>query len=245
MTRGNAHLPNHGIEREARHGTPADPLDAQRGAEELSRNSPAERTRSDEEDEVKHPRHDYEAPVRAGVLRVRRVDFDEGRVDHEGDCHDAGAVDLKGSPPDRVDGQDTDGRAEEGDDGVDGLEQQRGSRRDPDLGEDLRREVLDRAHARHLAAGLNHHDEDRAAQVRPPDEEIYVALGFLGVLFGDLELDQVELGRDVGVFDVAVGVELRKVAQCFVCAIVVAEPAGTFGEELCVKRVSIGRIVAV
>ena len=173
--------------------------------------------------------------MRAGIGRGRRVDLDEGRIDREGDCHDAGAVDLEGSAADGVDGHDADGGAEEGDDGVDGLQQQRRGGWDADLREDLRREVLDRAHARHLATGLDHHDEDGAAQVRPPDEEVDVALGFLGVLFGNLDLDQVELGRDVGVFDVAVGVQLREVEQGLLCAVVVAEPAGAFREELCVR----------
>ena len=99
------------------------------------------------------------------------------------------------------------------------------------MGEDLRGEVLDCGDAGHLAGGLDHHDEDGAAQVGPAFEEVEVGLGFLGVFFGDLNLDKVVLGNDVGVIDVAVSVKFGECLQTFLPFVVIAKPAWGLGKE--------------
>lgn len=87
------------------------------------------------------------------------------------------------------------------------------------------REVLDSAHASHLAARLNRHDEDGATCVRPSAEEVDIGNLFGGVLARDLRLDEGVLGQDVGIFGIAVGVELGQGLEGSVGAVVVGEPS--------------------
>ncbi|KKA20211.1 hypothetical protein T310_5780 [Rasamsonia emersonii CBS 393.64] len=225
-------LADHRVEGERRHGAPGHALNAHRGAEQLCRDRPRQRTAGDEEDEVEHPRHDDKPPVRARVGRRRREDLDERAVHCECHAHDDPAVDLHQPASDRVDDHDADCCPEERDDRVDCGQQQSRARRDPDLGEDLRREVLDGADAGHLAAGLDHHDEDRAAEVGPVAKEIEIGFLLLMVFFSDLGLDEVVFRDDVGIMDVAVRVELRQVRQPFFPPVVVAQPSRALGEDV-------------
>lgn len=139
------HLSDHGVECKAGHGADRDTLQAHGRAEKLGGNRPTQGTAGDEEDEVEEPSDDDESPMGAGVLRCRREDLDDDGVDDEGEGEEQASVNLQRSPADLVDGEDANGGAEEGDDGVDGLEQEREGRGDTDLGENLRREVLNRA----------------------------------------------------------------------------------------------------
>lgn len=230
--RDGRHLADHRVEGEGGHGAPGHALGAQRGAKQLRRDRPRQRSAGHEEDEVEHPRHDDEPPVRARVGRRRREDLDERAVHRERHAHDDPAVDLHRPASDHVDDQDTHRRAEEGDDRVDGGQQQRRARRDPDLREDLRREVLDGADAGHLAASLDHHDEDRAAEVGPVAEEVQIGILLLLVFFGDLVLDEVVFRDDIGIMDVTVRVQLRQVRQPLFPPVVVAQPSRAFGEDV-------------
>ena len=169
---------------------------------------------------------------RARRRRGRGKAGDDDGIDNVRDRHDGGAPDLERTPAEPVHHHDAHARAREGEDGVHAAEQQRRRRRDPDLLEDLRREVLDGGDARHLAGSLDHGGEDGAPELGPGADQVEVGLVLGGVFFGDLGADQRVFGDDVGVVDVAVGVELGEVVQALVGHVVVAEPAGGFGEEV-------------
>lgn len=163
--------------------------------------------------------------MRPCVLRIGREHLDDGCVDNERHTEHETPVYLQRPSANGVDGQDTNRRPRKRDDGVDGLEQQRHARRDANLREDLWTKVLNGADAGHLTAGLDRHDENRAADVGPAAEEVEIGDFPLGVLLGDLRLDEIVLGEDVWIARVAVGVQLSESLEPFVSAVVVTEPS--------------------
>ena len=227
-------LPDHGVEGERGHGADTDSLHAEGSAEELGGDGPRQGSAGGPEDVVEDPAEDDKGPMGAAVGRVGGEELDDDGVDEEGGGHDEGAIDLQWATTDLVDDQDGGDGAEQGQDGVDAKEEQGLGGWNADLRVDLGGEVFNGTDAGHLATGLNHHGDDHPAHVGPVAEQVPVALLLLGVLGGDLRLDQVELGHDVGVGGVAVCVEVGEVAETLVGLVVVTEPSRRLREELVV-----------
>ena len=86
---------------------------------------------------------------------------------------------------------------------------------------------MDCAHAGHLAAGLDCHDEYHSTNVRPAAEEINISHLSVRVLFRNLSLDEVVLGEDIRVVCVAIRMESGESFETFIRTVVVAEPSVT------------------
>lgn len=83
---------------------------------------------------------------------------------------------------------------------TDRLQEEGRPRWDTHLREYRRGKVLHQACAGYLAAGLDQHDDDRAAECGLAFEEVEMGFGLLGVLGADRGLDEMALGDDVGVW---------------------------------------------
>lgn len=70
--------------------------------------------------------------------------------------------------------------------------------------------TLNSRDTRHLAACLDRHDQNHAADVRPASEEVEIGNLLARVLLSYLGLDKVILGKNVWVVSVAVGMQLRQ-----------------------------------
>jgi hypothetical protein len=76
-----------------------------------------------------------------------------------------------------------------------------------------------------LATSLKGHNKDDSTPVWPVSEEVEIANLFVRMLFGDLELDQVVLGKYVRVVNVAMRMQSCKGLQSVFCSIVVTKPS--------------------
>lgn len=226
-------LPNHGVEREARHGGDRHALGPRLEIKDLGGNDPREGTAGGAEADVVQPRHDDEAPRRAAVAVVGSGGelCEEDGGDDEAEA--VGQVTTDEGPPAArlVDEEDTHELRHEGEHRRDGLVAERLVARDADLLVDGDGVVLDRRHARHLHRGLEAARQEQAAEGRAVLEQIQVRLCGALALDGDGLLNLVELGADPRVRGVAVGVQLREGLEALLDAALVDEPAGRLGEE--------------
>jgi hypothetical protein len=87
-------------------------------------------------------KHD-KSPMSARVVRVRRIDLDDRRIDNERKAKKQTSKDLQRPPPKRVDSQYTDSSTNERNNRIHSLEQQRSAGRNTDLSKDLRAKILD------------------------------------------------------------------------------------------------------
>lgn len=180
-------LPDHGVERKARHGRDGHALGPRLEVEDLGGDDPRERAASGAEADVVKPRHDDEAPRRAAVavLAVGREPCEEdgGDDEHQG----VAQVAADQGPPSAglVDEQDAHELRHEGEDGGDCLVAERLVARDADLLVDGDGVVLDRRHASHLHRGLEAAREEEAAEGRAVLEKVQVRLCFALALHGD------------------------------------------------------------
>lgn len=180
-------LPDHGVERKARHGRDGHALGPRLEVEDLGGDDPREGAAGGTEADVVEPRHDDESPRRAAVavLAVGREPCEEDGGDDEHEGVAQVAADQGPPSPGLVDEKDAHELRDEGEDGGDGLVAQRLVARDTDLLVNGDRVVLDRRHARHLHRGLETAREEEAAEGGAVLEEVQVRLCFALALNGD------------------------------------------------------------
>jgi len=159
--------------------------------------------------------------MRRYVRGRRGIPSQQRGADDEGKASDEITANLHLPAADGVDEEEEDELRDFSNGRIDALVEQRLARGDADLREDCRREVLDRGNTRHLAGGLDGAGEDDAARVGLVLEELFVCLGGVEMLVGQLCRDDFVFGLDVCVGGVSIRMQSCEGLEPFLVTVVV------------------------